>query len=111
MPTATARNSPSVTDDTPTDDTSSPPATDASAAPPTTGTGRRGRRGPIKITVNLLARTLTALEDACRITEESRTDAINRAIQFYAFYQEMLSSGHSVRLVAKDGTEREVHLL
>jgi hypothetical protein len=87
------------------------PATDGAPEPPTPGKGRRGRRGPIKITVNLLARTLTALEEVCGITEESRTDAINRAVQFYAFYQKKLKEGHSVRLVGQDGVEREIHLL
>lgn len=110
MVTATARDSASV-DEVQEQDLPRSQDTEASPAPPDTTTGRRGRRGPIKITVNLLSRTLTALERACGLTEESRTDAINRAIQLYAFFQEAIASGHSVRLVAKDGTEREVHLL
>jgi hypothetical protein len=72
--------------------------------------GRGGRGKPIKITVNLISRAWTALEEACRTTGESKTDAVNRAIQLYAFCQKMIQSGHAIKLVGPDGKEREIHL-
>ncbi|MEU8371985.1 hypothetical protein AB0C22_02550 [Micromonospora sp. NPDC048894] len=73
--------------------------------------GRSGRGKPIKITVNLIVRAWTALEDACRLTGESKTDAVNRSIQLYAFMQKSIQSGHVIKLVGPDGKEREIHLL
>ncbi|MFU8875522.1 hypothetical protein [Micromonospora sp. SL4-19] len=72
--------------------------------------GRGGRGKPIKLTVNLIARAWAALEDSCRLTGESKTDAVNRALQLYAFFQKSVQSGHVLKLVGPDGKEREIHL-
>lgn len=83
----------------------------ADDSPTSPDPGSRGGRGkPIKLTVNLVVRAWTALEDACRITGESKTDAVNRAIQLYAFIQKSIQSGHIVKLVDPNGKEREIHL-
>jgi transcriptional regulator with XRE-family HTH domain len=68
-------------------------------------------RRPRKSTVTLLADAFGLSGAGREHFIRSRTDAINRAIQFYTFYQNMIRSRHAVRLVAQDGTEREVHLL
>jgi metal-responsive CopG/Arc/MetJ family transcriptional regulator len=65
----------------------------------------------VKITVNLLAKVLTKLEEVCDMTGESRTDAINRSIQLYALYHEAVEKGEQFRIVGRDGREREFFVL
>ncbi|WP_203780154.1 hypothetical protein [Paractinoplanes rishiriensis] len=65
----------------------------------------------MKITVNLLARVMDKLEEITDWTGESKTDAINRAIQLYGLYQDAVRKGETFRLVSADGTQRDVHIL
>jgi hypothetical protein len=84
----------------------------AAAQPPSTTPGSGRRRGPVKITVNLLARAMDKLEEICGWSGESKTDAINRAIQLYALYYEAVRNGEKLRIVSADGTQqREIHIL
>lgn len=49
-----------------------------------------------RVTVNLTPRSARALEFATQLTGDSKTDAINRAIQVYAYLEHVLSEGGSV---------------
>jgi hypothetical protein len=84
---------------------------EADTPPPPAPPRSRGRRGPVKLTVNLLSRVMDRLEQICAFTGESRTDAINRAIQLYALYHETVRDGGTFFIHSKDGKEREFHVL
>ena len=64
--------------------------------------GSRGRRGhgsggPLeRVTVNLVARASQALQRVSDITGDSKTDSINRAIQIYAYLEDITSRGGSI---------------
>ncbi len=49
--------------------------------------------GPERVTVNLSARAARALEVATELTGETKTDAINRALQIYAFLEQVTVQG------------------
>ncbi|SNT61972.1 hypothetical protein SAMN05216276_108634 [Streptosporangium subroseum] len=55
--------------------------------------GQRTNAPLERVTVNLTARSSQALDHAIEVTGDSKTDAINRAIQVYAFIEEILSNG------------------
>ena len=55
--------------------------------------GQRTNAPLERVTVNLTARSSQALDQVVQITGDSRTDAINRAIQVYAFIEEILNEG------------------
>jgi hypothetical protein len=62
---------------------------------------RRGTRtsgGLERITVNLTPRSWRALEQAVEITGDIKTDAINRAIQIYAYLEQVIQAGGSVHV-------------
>lgn len=62
--------------------------------------GRRGGRGgrePLeRVTVNLISRASRALEQVSELTGDTKTDSINRAIQIYAYLEEVTTSGGSI---------------
>ena len=58
----------------------------------TAGRGSGGN-GPERVTVNLSARAARALQIATDLTGESKTDAINRALQIYAFLEKIADHG------------------
>jgi len=68
---------------------------------------RRGGRGLERITVNLTPKSSTALEIAVELTGDTKTDAINRAIQIYAFLEQVIREGGSVHVREKQGAELE----
>lgn len=49
-----------------------------------------------RLTISLVPRSATALERAVAVTGSSKTDAINKAAQVYAYLEEVLSAGGSV---------------
>lgn len=51
-----------------------------------------------RVTVNLTPRSARALELATELTGDSKTDAINRAIQVYAYLEHVTSEGGSVHV-------------
>ncbi len=56
----------------------------------------RTHRGNLqRVTVNLTPKSVDALERAVKLTEDSQTDSINRAIQIYAYL---------VNITENDGT-------
>ncbi len=70
---------------------------------PTPGGPPQGTGGYLtKITVNLIPRSMTALNTIVALTGDNKTDSINRALQVYAFFQERIAAGDD--LVITDGT-------
>jgi len=70
---------------------------------PSTADGK-GTGGQLtKVTVNLIPRAVTALEEVAEITHDTKTESINRALQLYAWAQKMIESGHSLCVVGPDG--------
>jgi hypothetical protein len=65
----------------------------------------------VKITVNLVARVMDKLEEITDWSGESKTDAINRAIQLYGIYNDAVRKGETFRVVSADGTQRDLHIL
>lgn len=61
-----------------------------------------------RITVNLTGRACRALEIATQLTGDSKTDTINRALQVYAYLEQVTARGGSiyVREVADSELER-----
>jgi hypothetical protein len=64
-------------------------------SPPAAADSARGPRGGgslERVTVNLTPRSSKAMELACQVTEDTKTDVINKALQVYA-YLAFLESG------------------
>jgi len=57
---------------------------------------RGGGGGLERVTVNLIPRASRALEQAGQLTGDSKTDTINRAIQVYAYLEEVWANGGSI---------------
>jgi hypothetical protein len=73
------------------------------------GPGRRHSKGPLeRITVNVTRRASRALELATRLTGDSKTDTINRALQVYAYVEQVTAEGGSVYVRAAVGAELEL---
>jgi hypothetical protein len=51
--------------------------------------GRRGGSSLDRVTVNLTRRASDALEQLDRLTGESKTDSINKALQLFAYLQQV----------------------
>ncbi|MBW8482998.1 hypothetical protein [Actinomadura parmotrematis] len=85
-------------------DTAHAPAEEAGAPGGTSRPGRAG--GPLeRLTVNLTARSSRALEEAVRMTGDSKTDTVNRAVQLYALIEEIITSGGTVYVREAGGDE------
>lgn len=61
----------------------------------------RGGGGLERVTVNLIPRASRALEQAVELTGDSKTDAINRALQVYAYLEQVWADGGAI--LAKNG--------
>ncbi len=70
-------------------------------------TGQDGSGSPERITVNLTARASRALELAARLSGDTKTDTINRALQAYAFLEQVTAQGGSVYIRQKPDSELE----
>ena len=71
---------------------------------------RRGGGGPLeRVTVNLIARASRKLQDVVELTGDSKTDAINRAIQVYAFLEEIEARGGDIYI--RESKDAELQLL
>ena len=56
-------------------------------------------RGPLeRVTVNLTPRSSRALDNAVSITGDTKTDAINRAVQLYELLEEITAAGGALYL-------------
>jgi hypothetical protein len=69
-------------------------ATEATAQEPDVSTSN----ALTKITVNLVPRAAQALDTACAVTKDSKTDTINRALQLYALMTSLMDQGWDVYL-------------
>jgi hypothetical protein len=72
-------------------------------------TAGKGDHDPLeRVTVNLTPRAYRALEQAVRITGDTRTETINRALQVYAYLEEVTHASGSiyVRLAPDADPER-----
>lgn len=59
-------------------------------------TGARDAETLERVTVNLTPGAHRALERAVRITGDTRTDTINRALQVYAYLEEIMAGSGSI---------------
>jgi hypothetical protein len=67
-------------------------------------------KGPLtRLTVNLVPRADKALTLATELTQDSRTDVVNRAIQLYAYVEHVMSRGGEF-LVREDGKTSKILL-
>jgi len=81
-------------------------ATRASAGAPPPKPTRPG--GSLeRVTVNLTLRSSQALDEAVRLTGDTKTDAINRAVQLYAFVEKVIDQGGSVYVRDAESGELE----
>jgi len=65
-------------------------------------------RSPLeRVTVNLTARSSRALELATELTGDTKTDTINRAVQIYAFLEQITAHGGSVHVRESADSELE----
>ena len=62
------------------------------------GGGGGGGGGLQRITVNLTPRSAAALELASQLTGDTKTDTVNRAIQIYAYLEQIISQGGAVHV-------------
>lgn len=79
------------------------------ATKPSTSPHKRGGGGGSleRVTVNLTARASRALQKLSQLTGDSKTDSINRAIQVYAYLEEITSSGGAIYVRESDSGEME----
>jgi hypothetical protein len=67
-----------------------------------------GSNGPLeRVTVNLIARASQALEQLSELTGDTKTDSINRALQIYAYLEEIASNGGAIYIRESKGSELE----
>jgi hypothetical protein len=67
-----------------------------------------GSNGPLeRITVNLTGRASRALDLATELTGDTKTDTVNRALQVYAYMEEITARGGSIYVREAAGTELE----
>ncbi|AJC61074.1 MULTISPECIES: hypothetical protein [Streptomyces] len=64
--------------------------------------------GPTRITVNLAPKAAAALDQAVKLTGDTKTDTINRALQIYAYLERVAQDGGTLytRLADSDELER-----
>jgi hypothetical protein len=79
---------------------------------PTDERGHGGGGGPLeRVTVNLIARASRALQRVVELTGDSKTDSINRAIQVYAYLEEIESNGGDIYVrESKDSEPRLIKM-
>ncbi|MET8555954.1 hypothetical protein ABZV64_13440 [Streptomyces sp. NPDC004959] len=64
-----------------------------------------------RFTVTLIAAAAQAVTTLMRITGLSKTDAINRSVQVYAFIAEQMEDGKEVFLRDEQGNLERVHIV
>jgi hypothetical protein len=75
----------------------------------TPASGERGSGGgsPEQLTVNVTGRTSRALDLATKLTGDTRTDTVNRALQVYAFLEQLAAQGGSMYVQEASCSELE----
>jgi hypothetical protein len=66
-----------------------------------------GSPSPERVTVNLTTRTVRSLDRVVNLTSDTKTDSINRAIQVYAYLEEVMQNGGSVFATRGEGSTPE----
>ncbi len=61
-----------------------------------------------KVTVNLIPKAWEAANETASLLGLSRTDVINRALQAYAFFEQVVAAGSEVLVRSGDGGELEL---
>ena len=77
-------------------------AVEPGASPPAGSTALEGASagtGLVRVTVNLTPRSMNALERLSAGAGESKTDAINKALQVYAYLQEVIDQEAATLLI------------
>lgn len=64
-----------------------------------------------KLTINITPRAAAALDAAAATNDETKTSAVNRAIQTYAFLTRVVDDGWEVVLRDNDGREQRIQFL
>ena len=91
------------------DRTEDPPAPE----PGDTGGNRRqadNSRGgsPLeRVTVNLTARSVSSLDRLVELTGDTKTDSINKSLQFYSYIQQLLGNGGALYVREANSEEME----
>ena len=75
----------------------------------TPGRGHGGSSPLERVTVNLTARSARALELATQLTGDTKTDTINRALQIYAYLEQVTAHGGSI--YARETADSELERL
>lgn len=60
-----------------------------------------------RVTVNLTKRSVAAMETITHLTGDTKTEAINKALQFYAHIEEFLASGGALYMRDPGSNEME----
>ena len=76
------------------------------AAPKDSGR-RRGGSSLERVTVNLTPRTSEALEQLAQTTGDTKTDTINKALQVFAYLQELQHGGGAIYVREPGSKEQE----
>jgi hypothetical protein len=77
--------------------------------PPGGSKGSAHKGGPPleRITVNLTERSARALEATAALTTETKTEVINKALQFYAYARELLENEGALYVREPGSSEKE----
>jgi hypothetical protein len=68
---------------------------------------RQKQGAPERVTVNLTARSVRAMNNLVTWTGYTKTDTINRALQIYEFVQQIIENGGTVHVRQREGAELE----
>lgn len=80
------------------------------AQDPSGGDNGRSKTGLTRLTVNLTCKTVDALQVVVAESRDSRTDCINRSVQFMALVHEIAGGDKFVTITGKDGKEWRIPL-
>lgn len=72
---------------------------------------RPQKRELVRLTVNLTPRSHAAMLLTAEITGDSKTDTVNRALQFYAFAEHIMSQGGELLIRDSEGETQRIKLL
>ncbi|MEU7180759.1 hypothetical protein ACWIG3_18335 [Streptomyces celluloflavus] len=63
--------------------------------------------GPVRVTVNLAPKAAAALDQAVKLTGDTKTDTINRSLQIYAYLEKVIQEGGTLYTRSADSDELE----
>jgi hypothetical protein len=78
-----------------------------STAPSGRADSTTGRGSLERVTVNLTPRSVKALDEVVTITQDTKTDVINRALQVYAYLEKIMKDGGTVYLREAESPDLE----